>query len=192
MESVLLLVALVARLAVGALLLIAGVVKMRAPRSLFVEAIFSFNATSPRAALLVARTLPPLECALGAALVLGVAAVPAAMAAFALVAALTAAVERAIARGERFYCPCFGFTGGQVSAAQWKVALRNLALLLACMAAACWPDPLRLERAWGATFHVSSVALVAMAIVFLVLAVGLGLARLSRNPVPPPPTGALP
>ena len=142
-------VAVSARALVGGVLLAAGAAKLRSRSSLFLDAILSFEIVPRWAAKPIARTLPWAECALGAALLLGVGTGATAIGAFALVAALTAGVVHALSRGKRVFCPCFGFTGAQVAHVQWTMTWRNLVLLLACIAASQLDDPLRLDHVFA-------------------------------------------
>ena len=151
MEAASLAVAVGARLVVGLLLLAAGAAKLRGERTRFREAILSFGVGPRWAARPIAQALPWIECALGAAVLVGAGTQPAALAAFAVIAAMTLVVVVALGRGQRVFCPCFGFTGAQVAKVQWAIAYRNLVLLLACMAAFGLPDPWRVERVWGVT-----------------------------------------
>jgi hypothetical protein len=141
--------AVLARALVGGVLLAAGAAKLRSRSPLFLDAILSFEIVPRWAARPIARLLPWAECALGAALLLGIGTAASAIGAFALITALTAGVANALSRGKRVFCPCFGFTGAQVAHVQWTMTWRNLVLLLACIAASQLDDPLRLDHVFN-------------------------------------------
>jgi putative oxidoreductase len=120
------------RLGLGALFIVAGVLKLRDPTGFATEiANYRFLA---EAAPWLAATLPMVEVILGAALI----AAPAlwrrgaALAMAGLLVVFTVAVTQAVARGINVDCGCFGgAASGPVSG--WTIA-RDLGLLAASVA----------------------------------------------------------
>ena len=120
------LLVLAARLALGALFVVAGISKGLDPAA-FAQEIANYQLL-PALAPHLAIVLPAMEIVAGLALVVGPAPWrQAGAAAIALLLlALTGAVTLAVARGLDISCGCFGAGGDRVSG--WTVA-RNLALL---------------------------------------------------------------
>ncbi|HTR98039.1 MAG TPA: MauE/DoxX family redox-associated membrane protein [Candidatus Acidoferrales bacterium] len=121
------------RLAIGLVLLVAAIDKA-ADVAAFGRQVHDFRMLSPWLERGVAVSLPWLELAVGAALVLGVAEQPAAGVALLLLAAYTLAVAFAWARGLDFRCGCFGAAdAGRIGATKFagNAALTLLALLAA-------------------------------------------------------------
>jgi len=131
-------IALLLRLALGALLIAAGLLKLRDPTA-FAAEIANYQLL-PGGAALLAATLPSVEVVVGASLI----ALPrawrrgAACAALALFVMFTGAVASAYFRRINIDCGCFGTGGGPIGA---LTLLRNLALLAAAATV------LRLDRA---------------------------------------------
>jgi putative oxidoreductase len=123
--------ALVLRLGLAAMLLVAGALKLRDPAG-FAAEIANYR-LAPALAPHVAATLPAVEVVLALAL----AALPlvwrraAALAATALLAMFAAAVASAYARGIDVACGCFGTGGDPIGA---LTLARNVALLSAAVA----------------------------------------------------------
>jgi uncharacterized membrane protein YphA (DoxX/SURF4 family) len=118
--------ALVLRFGTGALLVIAGALKLRAPGAFALE-IANYQ-LFPAAAPALAATLPVAELVVGGALM----AAPlawrrgAAVAALALFAAFTVAVASAYFRHINIDCGCFGTGGGPIDA---LTLARNVGLM---------------------------------------------------------------
>ena len=131
--------ALVLRLGLGGLLLVAGALKLRAPIA-FATEIANYQLI-PAVAPYVAAVLPVLELVIGAALVFAPRAWrrAAALAALGLLATFTVAVASVTLRRINIDCGCFGTGGGPITG---LTILRNLGLMAAAAA-------LTLDRAEG-------------------------------------------
>ncbi len=134
LETLLIACVVVCRAGVSAVLIVAGVAKIRAGTSKFTQAILGYDMVSASAALCLAKVLPWLEITVGIALLIGVFTGTACVIAFILIAAFSTAVVFSLARGRKHHCGCVGFTALQVRQVQWRLAYRNLALLLALIA----------------------------------------------------------
>lgn len=116
-----------ARVAVGVVLLVAGVAKLGQPAWPASAAAFGAPAR-------LVPTLPWIELALGAVLIAGLAMPWPAWAALTLLGAFTVAVARHVRRGDRAPCGCFGeATPGPVGPATLG---RNLILCVLALVAA--------------------------------------------------------
>lgn len=115
-----------ARVGLGALFVIAGVLKLKDPQAFAVE-IANYHLL-PELAPYMAVGLPPVEVALGVAMVLPWDAWRRAAAATAmgLLAVFTVAVVSAVARGMDVSCGCFGASSDKVS---YVTIVRDLALV---------------------------------------------------------------
>ncbi len=120
--------ALVLRMGLGGLLIIAGALKLRAPGA-FATEIANYQLV-PAVAPYVAAILPVLELVVGGALVVGPRAWrrAAALAALGMLAAFTVAVASAYLRRINIDCGCFGTGGGPITG---LTLARNLALMSA-------------------------------------------------------------
>jgi uncharacterized membrane protein YphA (DoxX/SURF4 family) len=120
--------ALVLRLGLGGLLIVAGALKLRAPVA-FATEIANYQLV-PAVAPYVAAVLPVLELVLGGALVVAPRAWRrgAALAALGLLATFTVAVASAYFRRINIDCGCFGTGGGPITG---LTLARNLALMAA-------------------------------------------------------------
>lgn len=110
---------LVARVAVGVVLLAAGALKLRQPS--WPATAAAFGAPAP-----VARAMPFAELALGGLLVAGVGLPWTAFAALILLAGFTAAVAVRLAQGAATPCGCFGESSAEPVGR--RTVVRNLAL----------------------------------------------------------------
>jgi peroxiredoxin len=112
-----------------------------------------------------AIALPLTELAIAAALVPVASAAPAAIAAAALLALFSIAIGRALARGERVDCNCFGAVGSR-PVGGWTL-VRNLGLLAvaAFVAVVGWSDAGTSVFAWVGDLGGAEVALVVIAAV---------------------------
>ena len=118
--------ALAARIVVAVALLIAGVQKLRAGRALRPQ-VAAFGVPGGVAPV-VALTLPVVELAAGAALLIFVRSSIPAWIALGLLAVFTGAVAANLASGRHVPCPCFGTSVSEVSPGTlarngWLVAL---------------------------------------------------------------------
>jgi uncharacterized membrane protein YphA (DoxX/SURF4 family) len=120
--------ALVLRLGLGGLLVVAGALKLRAPVA-FATEIANYQLV-PAVAPYVAAVLPVVELVIGGALVVAPRAWrrAAALAALGLLATFTVAVATAYLRRINIDCGCFGTGGGPITG---LTLARNLALMAA-------------------------------------------------------------
>jgi uncharacterized membrane protein YphA (DoxX/SURF4 family) len=129
-----------ARLLLGAVFVVAGVLKLPDPAAA-VRAVRAYQLLSESLVGPVAFGLPVLEIAVGLALLLGVFVRTAAIASVLLLAVFIGAVGSAWARGLQIDCGCFG-NGGQVAAGETSYpleVLRDVGLLLVALTVARWP-----------------------------------------------------
>ncbi|PWU07343.1 MAG: hypothetical protein C5B51_10200 [Terriglobia bacterium] len=99
---------LLLRLGVGGIFVYAAWTKLRDPWTLFAISIDAYHVLPQWAVLVVARTLPWLELALGIVLVSGFWRRTSTLAASALLTFFFALMVRAYVRGETIDCGCFG------------------------------------------------------------------------------------
>jgi uncharacterized membrane protein YphA (DoxX/SURF4 family) len=137
------------RLCLGGLFVVTGVLKIVDPSAFAVE-IHNYQLL-PALAPILAASLPTVELAVGAALVLGTRpwVRAGALATFALMVVFTTAVASAVTRGINISCGCFGAGSGPVTL---LTVARDLALLAASvavyrLAAAPPPPPVELRAA---------------------------------------------
>ena len=103
--------ALAARLVLGGVLLYAGYPKVLDVAG-FIHAVNGYDLLPAWGVLLVASTLPWVECAVGASLILGGWTRGGALVATGLVVAFTGATTSAVIRGLDISCGCFSAEGG--------------------------------------------------------------------------------
>jgi uncharacterized membrane protein YphA (DoxX/SURF4 family) len=116
---------LLVRLALGGIFIYAGAIKLRDPWELFALAINSYGVLPLNLVEVVARTLPWLEIAIGALLVIGIQLRWAATACSLLLLVFFGLMVRAYAKGMEINCGCFG-PGDTLS---WKTLLRDGSML---------------------------------------------------------------
>jgi uncharacterized membrane protein YphA (DoxX/SURF4 family) len=129
-----------ARLLVGGVFVVAGVLKVPDPAAA-VRAVRAYRLLPEMLVGPVAFGLPVVEIAVGLALLAGVFVRTAAIASAVLLVVFLAAVGSAWARGLQIDCGCFG-NGGQVPTGETAYPaeiLRDTALLLVALALARWP-----------------------------------------------------
>ncbi len=102
------LIALVLRIALGAVFVYAAWVKLREPWELFALAINSYQILPLKMVQFVARTLPWFEMAIGIMLIAGRGLRIAAVATSGLLLVFFALIVRAYAKGMEINCGCFG------------------------------------------------------------------------------------
>lgn len=132
--------ALAARLLLGGVLVVAGLLKLPDPAEA-VRAVRAYRLLPEVLVGPVAFGLPVVEVAVGLALLAGVFVQTAAVAAALLLAVFLVGVGSAWARGLQIDCGCFG-GGGQVQAGRTAYpaeVARDTALLLVALALARWP-----------------------------------------------------
>jgi len=124
----------VVRLVLGAVLLVAGGLKVIDPQT-SVQAVKAYELLPDGMARIVGWGLPFVEIGIGVLLILGLLTRAAAIVAGILMVAFIAAVASAAARGLSIDCGCFG-GGGQVAPGQTAYGaeiLRDVGLLLAAL-----------------------------------------------------------
>ena len=123
-----------ARLVVGAVLVVAGAVKVADPQA-SVAAVRAYQLLPAGPDTAVGWGLPFLELVLGLLLLTGIAVRPTAVATAALLAVFVAVVASAAARGLSIDCGCFG-DGGTIHPArtQYPLEIARDVGLLACAA----------------------------------------------------------
>lgn len=124
-------VSLVARLGLGAVMVVAGALKVSDPEAA-TQAVRAYELLPSGFDSIVGLLLPFLEIAIGLMLIVGYGIRPAAVAAGVFMVIFIAAVSSAWARGLAIDCGCFG-GGGQVAPGQTKYLqeiLRDVGLVL--------------------------------------------------------------
>ncbi len=132
--------ALAARLVLGGVLVVAGVLKVPDPAAA-VRAVRAYRLLPEAVVGPVAFGLPAVEVLVGLALIAGVLVRTAAVAAALLMVVFLVGVGSAWARGLQIDCGCFG-GGGQVAAGDTAYpaeVVRDTALLLVALGLARWP-----------------------------------------------------
>ena len=126
---------LLLRFGVGAILIVAGALKLRDPGA-FATEIANYQLL-PMLAPYLAAALPAAEVLVGAVLLVAPARWrrPAALAAAALFGMFLLAVGAAYARGINIECGCFGTGGGPITA---LTVVRNLGLIAAAASLVRW------------------------------------------------------
>jgi uncharacterized membrane protein YphA (DoxX/SURF4 family) len=129
-----------ARLVVGGVFLVAGVLKLPDPAAA-VRAVRAYRLLPESLVAPVAFGMPVIEIAVGLALLLGVFVRTAAVVSALLLVVYMVGIASAWARGLQIDCGCFG-SGGPVAAGETTYLpdlLRDGALLLMALALARWP-----------------------------------------------------
>jgi uncharacterized membrane protein YphA (DoxX/SURF4 family) len=132
--------ATVARLLVGGVFVVAGILKVPDPAAA-VRAVRAYRLLPETLVSPVAFGLPMVEIVVGLALLAGVFVRTAALASAVLLVVFLVAVGSAWARGLQIDCGCFGH-GGQVAAGQTAYpaeVARDVGLLIVALGLACWP-----------------------------------------------------
>jgi hypothetical protein len=119
-------VGVVARVAIGAVLMFAGISKLRTRT----WGVLAMESGTPR---FVVLTLPAVECLLGAALIIQLGGAWLPWVAVALFVAFTAVVMQRVWSGSKTPCNCFGSKRSQEPVDRMTVA-RNLVLLVIALA----------------------------------------------------------
>lgn len=120
---------LAVRLFVGSLLLVAGILKLRAGTRWFLQQILAYEIVKGSRAKLVARGLPATETGCGFLLILGWQTSTVALVSFGLLTIFTGAIISTFWRGKQVNCGCFGQRKQGLQPAQWTVVYRNLVLM---------------------------------------------------------------
>jgi uncharacterized membrane protein YphA (DoxX/SURF4 family) len=117
--------AILIRVALGAIFVYAGYVKLKDPWELFALAISSYDLLPLKAVEFVARTLPWAEVLIGLMLIVGFQLRIAATACSLLLLVFFSLMVRAYAKGMEISCGCFG--PGEVIS--WRTLLRDGSML---------------------------------------------------------------
>lgn len=117
--------AILIRVALGAIFVYAGYIKLRDPWELFALAISSYNILPLKGVEIVARTLPWIEVLIGLMLIVGFQLRIAATACSLLLLVFFSLMVRAYAKGMEISCGCFG--PGEVIS--WRTLLRDGSML---------------------------------------------------------------
>ncbi|MGB3763876.1 MAG: MauE/DoxX family redox-associated membrane protein [Ornithinimicrobium sp.] len=154
------LLALVARLVLGGVLLVAGYLKVTDLNG-SIQSVVAYDLFPYEVAKFIAITLPVVEIAVGALLILGLLTRVAAVVGTALMLIFVAGIASAWARGLAIDCGCFG-TGGPVdpSATRYlEEILRDGALAVAGICLVLRPrSPLSVDRTLTRTGTATSAA----------------------------------
>jgi len=121
--------ALLVRIALGAIFVYAAWIKLREPWAIFAIGIDGYQVLPEWAVELTARGLPWFELLLGILLITGLMRRPATMCASALLLLFFGLMARALMKGMQIDCGCFG-PGERLS---WLTLLRDGALLAASL-----------------------------------------------------------
>src|SRR5262245_24855571 len=123
-------IAIILRLALGAIFVYAAWVKLRLPWQLFAMSIDSYQLLPPGPVEFLARTLPWFELALGVALIFGVWLRWSSAVTSLLLLVFFSLIVRAALKGQEISCGCFG-PGETIS---WKTMLRDGSMLAGSLA----------------------------------------------------------
>lgn len=124
------LAALLGRLAVGGLFVLAGWSKLRASPSRFLEVLLAYDLLPRAVTAWFAEAVPLGEVTVGCFLILGLFTPLAALAAAFLLVVFTSAVGTALVRNKDINCGCFG-GHRRIQSQRWVILSRNSASLLA-------------------------------------------------------------
>lgn len=121
------------RMLTGAILLIAGIAKLKAGYSQFTKAILGYDIVPEKTAWILARGLPWAEVVSGGLLVVGFFSQMAAIAATTLLLLFSSAIALSLLRGRDNDCGCFN-SSERVQRVQWRLIYRNVALMAILLA----------------------------------------------------------
>lgn len=117
---------LVLRIAVGFVMLIAGLAKIHIGHTKFTQAILSYKLVSGVVALGIGRAIPALEIILGLSLIFGVLLPLVLGSSFLLLLGFAFVIAISLVRGGSQDCGCFGgMLSGQI---RWQIVYRNLGM----------------------------------------------------------------
>jgi uncharacterized membrane protein YphA (DoxX/SURF4 family) len=159
-------ISLAVELFVGALLLAAGVVKIRAGESAVISAITGYEIGNDDQKRLAARVLPWLEVGFGVALILGFARDIAALGAGGLLAGFGVVMAHSLSDGRRHPCGCGG--DRRSTFISWTLVTRNGVLVAALTSA-------ELARTAPSAWSPANVALAALLLAGTLSSIALGL-----------------
>lgn len=115
-----------ARLLVGAVLLVAGLAKLRMPTQKFLQAVLGYDLVPRPVAPILAYGLPWVEIVLGGLLLVGLWSHLVSLASIALLLIFSSGITLNLLRGKRNECGCFQ----SLTPVQWKLIFRNLLLVV--------------------------------------------------------------
>jgi uncharacterized membrane protein YphA (DoxX/SURF4 family) len=157
--------AVVVRIAIGTMLLVAGAAKLNADIQSRVRWLSTYRLVPQVLLVPLAWTLPLAEVLAGSTLVIGAFGIWAPVFAGTLLSFITGVTTIALARGVRTTCGCFGkFDRGLIS---WRLVGRNMSVTI-CVSALIPADVTSLS-VYGAPIAIQSVWVAAIAIGILVL-----------------------
>lgn len=130
--------ALCARFALGAIFIASGILKL-GNRASFTTAIRAFGPANPRHVGAIAIALPIVEICCGAAMAVGLFTAPAAAVIGALTLIFTGLIIALLARGRAVPCNCFGSASQR--AITWSAVLRNACIVGAAVLVYGWSQP---------------------------------------------------
>lgn len=119
---------LIARLFAGAILTLAGLLKLQNGSHRFLQSVLAYDLVQGRTARLVANGLPWLEIICGLFLITGFFLPITALVGYGLLMMFTVAVTSVMVRKKQARCGCFGATYKQ-NRARWQLVYRNLGLM---------------------------------------------------------------
>jgi uncharacterized membrane protein YphA (DoxX/SURF4 family) len=118
------------RLLVGAMLVLAGVLKLKAGSQWFLRQILAYDLVKGKTAFLLAKGLPWAEILCGFLLMIGFLSPLVSLMSFILLWGFTATVVSTFLRDRPADCGCFGRnTNSQTKRVRWTVVYRNLGLM---------------------------------------------------------------
>jgi len=156
--------ALLARLLVGGILIVAAAAKLRAGRADFFRRVYAYDLLPRPASWTLARALPSVELTVGVLLVLGLIASVASAASALLLVTFTGAVSISLLRGRDQPCGC----GADQRLVSWRLVGRNVCLVLVSVALVrAGPGLASLDRAFDASGSTNPFALALAAAICL-------------------------
>jgi putative oxidoreductase len=170
--------ALLARVVVGGILIVAAAAKLRAGRADFFRRVYAYDLLPRRASWTLARILPSVEITAGVLLVLGLIAPVASATSTLLLLTFTGAVSISLLRGRDQPCGC----GGDLTPVSWRLVGRNACLVLISLALLhAGPGAASLDRMFDGSTSTNPFALALAATVSL-LAVWMSALKRARVP----------
>lgn len=119
---------LLGRVLVGSILVVAGLLKIRAGAQWFLTTLLAYDLVHGVTAGALSKGLPWIEVICGALLIIGFLTPFATAASFVILVVFTAAIASAILRDKSVDCGCFG-RSTKISRARWTLVYRNIALM---------------------------------------------------------------
>lgn len=142
------------RLLVGGMLVLAGLLKLKAGPHWFLQQILAYDLVKGKMAWWLAWWLPWAEILCGVMLIAGLFTQLVAVFSFALLWGFTAAVISTFLRGKPVDCGCFGRKTNTTSEqARWTVAYRNITLMGLLIATYCFAPKLAVDTWLSASLY---------------------------------------